>query len=175
MRYDHENYVKLMSILDIVRVYAEEMDKKLIQQKRRLNDYLSDVTINTQLDIIATKEIIRQKKEMMVNNIDIYYYVCNLLRYPNIRSYNDFNPPCEDEYFYERLPKNFDESLITIYDRVLMRAMLESLSENNNMVTVTLDISVTEKELAIKKELIKFGSKHYFDVLHSQGIPTILS
>lgn len=171
MRYNIESYDKLVNLLDSSRKYAYEMYIELNKYEDIVKNYLNDIQVTARLDILATEKIIEQKKEMMKDNIDNYYDICKILKYPNIKSYDDFNP----EFIgTSELPKNFDISLLEIYDRLLMRAMIEGLSENNR-VSVSLDLSVTEKELEIKKELIKFGYKHYFDVLHSQGISTILS
>ena len=43
--------------------------------------------------------------------------------------------------------------------------MLEALPENNNRVSVSLDLSVTEKELQIKKELLKLIEKDKIDMI----------
>lgn len=171
MKYSNEKYNRLMNTLNIIGKYAHEMNMELSKYDDIVKHYLSDKQITCRLDIIATEKIIEQKKKMMKDNIDIYYDICKILRYPNIKSYDDFNPEFNEG---NDLPKNFDIALLESYDRLLMRAMLEALPKNNR-VSVSLDISVTERELEIKKELIKFGSEHYFDTLHTQGIPTILS
>ena len=172
MRYSNESYTKLINTLNIIGEYAHEMNNELAYYIAIVNNYLTDKQVITRLDIVATEKIIEQKKQMMRDNIDIYYDICKVLRYPNIKSYDDFNPEFNE---FIKPPKNFDIGLLEVYDRLLMRAMFEALPKDNNRVSVSLDISVTEKELAIKKELIKFGSENYFDILHSQGIPTILS
>lgn len=172
MKYNNESYNILVNKLNIIGRYAHEMNMELSRYRDIVEHYLTDKQVTCRLDIIATEKIIEQKKEMMKDNIDIYYDICKILRYPNIMSYDDFNPEFSEGN--NELPKNFDVGLIEIYDRLLTRAMLEALPKNNQ-VSVSLDISVTERELTIKKELIKFGSEHYFDILHSEGIPTILS
>ena len=172
MRYDYNSYIKLEETMVIVHKYAYEMRAELNKYEDIGVHYFNDILAKPRLDIVATEKIIEQKKQMMRDNIDIYYDICKVLRYPNIKSYDDYNPEFNG---FKKLPKNFDISLLEVYDRLLIRAMLEALPENNNRVSVSLDLSVTEKELQIKKELLKFASVHYFDILHSQGIPTILS
>lgn len=171
MRYNIENYDKSIRILETARCYAYDMRRQLSDYKDKVQHYFNDIEVKALLDITSSEIIIKHKKQMMVDNTDIYYDICKILRYPNIKSYDDFNPEFIEG---DDLPKNFDIDLLESYDRLLMRAMLEAFSENNR-VSISLDISVTEKELEIKKKILNLGYKYYFNTLHSRGIPTILS